>query len=252
MKDYSFGNYAIVVADAHLDGLNKELEHFLTFLSSLQKSSIRMLYILGDLFNIWLGTPKMQLKHQRPVIEAFWKLRERGMSVKYIEGNRDYFLSPFYLNAPFAEIASEYAQAVIGKTHVYFSHGDLVNVHDWQYRLWRRFSRNQIIYTAFKCLPRSIAVRLVHHLEQKLRGTNQRQKASFPAKTCETYAKNLLHAGYDIVILGHFHEKHHQEFLMNGQKKYLYVLPAWKDTHNYLEISNQGKCCFRRFVMRNT
>lgn len=247
MKDDSVGTYAIVVADAHLDGFNKELEHFLAFLSSLQNSSIRTLYILGDLFNIWLGTPKMQLKHQTPVIEAFQELRDLGVSMKYVEGNRDYFLSPLYLNAPFAEIASEYAQAGVGNTRIYFSHGDLVNVHDRQYRLWRRFSRNRIIYTGFKCLPRSIAVYLVHQLEQKLRGTNQRQKVSFPTQTCKTYARNLLLAGYDVVILGHFHEKHHQEFLINGQKKYLYVLPAWKDTQKYLEINDRGECFFQRF-----
>ena len=91
--------YAIAVADAHLDGLNNELEHFLSFLYSLQKSHIHTFYILGDLFNIWLGTPKMQLKHQHSVIEAFRKLRDLGVSVKYVEGNRDYFLSPFYLTS---------------------------------------------------------------------------------------------------------------------------------------------------------
>jgi UDP-2,3-diacylglucosamine pyrophosphatase LpxH len=172
--------------------------------------------------------------------------------VKYVEGNRDYFLAPFYLDAPFAEIASEYTQTVIGNTHMYFSHGDLVNVFDRQYRLWRSFSRNRIIYTGLKWLPRSITVRLVHHLEQKLRETNQRNKLSFPAELCETYARNLLQAGNDVVILGHFHEEYHQEFLINRQKKYLYILPAWKDTHKYLEISDQGECSFQQYVKRDT
>jgi UDP-2,3-diacylglucosamine hydrolase len=239
--------YVVVVADAHLNGLNKELEQFLSFLYSLQDSSIHVLYILGDLFNIWLGAPKMQLSYQISVIEVLQVLQNTGIQVNYVEGNRDYFLSPFYLNAPFVEIASEYTQTVIGNIRFYLSHGDLVNMHDRQYRLWRSFSRNRIIYTGFKWLPRSVAVRLAHHLEQTLRGTNQRNKASFPTKTCETYAKNLMQAGYDVVILGHFHEERQQEFFINGQKKYLYALPAWKDTQKYLEIDEQGECCFRRF-----
>jgi UDP-2,3-diacylglucosamine hydrolase len=239
--------YAIVVADAHLDGLNKELEQLLSFHYSLQESNLHVLYILGDLFNIWLGAPKMQLSYHISVIEALQVLQNTGIQVNYVEGNRDYFLSPFYLNAPFVEIASEYTQTIIRNTRFYLSHGDLVNVHDRQYRLWRSFSRNRIIYAGFKWLPRSVAVRLAHHLEQTLRGTNQRNKASFPAKTCETYARNLMQAGYDVVILGHFHEERQQEFLINGQKKYLYALPAWKDTQKYLEIDEQGECCFRRF-----
>jgi len=239
--------YAIAVADAHLDGLNEELERFLAFLYSLQESNIHTLYILGDLFNIWLGTPKMQLSYQIPVIKALQALQNKGIQIKYIEGNRDYFLSPLYLNTPFVEIASEYVQAVIGGKRVYFSHGDLVNVHDRQYHLWRSISRNRIIYAGFKCLPQSVAVRLAHHLEQKFLGTNQKNKSSFPVETCETYAINLLQAGYDAVILGHFHEERQQEFSVNGQKKYLYVLPAWKDTRKYLEISDQGELFSREF-----
>ena len=188
--------YTIVVADAHLDGLNKELEQFLSFLHSLQESDIHVLYILGDLFNIWLGTPKMQLSYQISVIEALQVLQNTGIQVNYVEGNRDYFLSPLYLNAPFVEIASEYTQTVIGNTQFYLSHGDLVNVHDRQYRLWRSFSRNRIIYTGFKRLPRSVAVRLVHHLEQKLRGTNQRNKASLCKRRHSLYCKRPLGCGY--------------------------------------------------------
>ncbi len=239
--------YAVAVADGHLDGFHEECEQFLSFLSSLSEGSFHTLYILGDLFNIWLGTPKMQLPHQVPVVKALKMLRNQGILIKYIEGNRDYFLSPLYLNAPFTEIASEYIHDVIGNKRLYFSHGDLVNVHDKQYRLWRKISRNWIVYTGVKCLPQSAAVRFVQYLEQTLRGTNQKNKSFFPIKSCETYTRNLLQTGYDTVILGHFHEERHQEFSMNGQKKDLYVLPAWKDTHKYLRISDQGKCSFQQF-----
>lgn len=242
--------HTVVVADAHLESLSTELKHFLNFLFTLQKSHIRALYILGDLFTIWLGTAKMLLKHQRPIIEALQRLRDEGISVKYVEGNRDYFLSPFYLHSPFVEIASESTQERIGNKCIHFSHGDLVNVHDRQYRLWRKISRNRILYAGFRGLPRSLAVRFARYLEQKFRETNREHKSYFPLKTCEAYARNLWQAGYDIIILGHFHKEHQLEFFMNGQKKYLYVLPAWKDTHKYLEISEQGECSFKQYASR--
>jgi UDP-2,3-diacylglucosamine hydrolase len=239
--------HTVVIADVHLDSLNAELDHFLDFLSTLQKSNIRTLYILGDLFTIWLGTPKMLLEYQRPVIEALQRLRDKSVLVKYVEGNRDYFLSPLYLDTPFVLIASEYAQEVIGNKQIYFSHGDLVNVDDKRYRLWRKISRNRMIYAGFKRLPQAVAGRFVHYLEQAFRRTNQKNKSFFPAKTCEIYARNLFQAGYNVIILGHFHEEHSQEFSINGQKTYLYVLPAWKDTHKYLQISDLGECSFRKF-----
>jgi len=238
----------IVVADAHLDGLNKELELFLSFLSSLQEKKIQRLFILGDLFTIWLGIPKMLLPHQRTVLEAFQSLRDNRTLVKYVEGNRDYFLSPLYLNAPFHEIIPESIQEIIGEKQIHFSHGDLVNVHDRQYRLWRTFSRNRVFFWAFQCLPRSFAIRLAHYLEQKFRRTNLKNKKAFPLEIYKTYAENLWKAGNEIIVLGHFHEKRHHEFSFDNRKKHLYVLPAWKDTYEYLQISEQGTISFCQFT----
>jgi UDP-2,3-diacylglucosamine hydrolase len=238
---------AVVVADAHLDGFNEELHQFLAFLAVLSRRSIRTLYILGDLFTIWLGTPKLQFAYQRPVIEALQTLKTQGMVIKYVEGNRDYFLSPHYVDAPFSEVASESTYEVIGTRSFYFSHGDLVNVQDKQYRLWRTFSRNRIFYAGFNSLPRVVAVRLANYLERTFRGTNQKHKATFPAELCSAYASNIFQTGYDVIVLGHFHETHQQEFLIEHRRKYLYVLPAWKDTPTYLQISEQGEVEFQQF-----
>ena len=239
--------HAVAVADAHLDGFNEELRQFLTFLAALSERSVHTLYILGDLFTIWLGTPRLQCAYQQPVLEALQTLKTRGMVIKYVEGNRDYFLSPYYVDAPFAEIASEYTSEDIGTRSFYFSHGDLVNLRDKQYRAWRKISRNKMLYAAFTCFPRFMTVRLVNYLEHAFRGTNQKHKATFPAEICATYARHVLQTGYDVVVLGHFHEARQQEFLLENRRKSLYVLPAWKDTPTYLQISEQGDVEFQRF-----
>lgn len=238
----------IVVADAHLEGLTHNLELFVSFLSSLQERQIHTLFILGDLFTIWLGTPKMQRSYQQPVLKAFQSLRNNGIRLIYVEGNRDYFLAPFYLNAPFHEIIAESTQENIGEKQIHFSHGDLVNIYDKQYRLWRAFSRSQMIYSAFRSLPRTFAIRFAHYLEQKFRETNLRNKGAFPEETCQRYAEHLWKAGNDMIVLGHFHEKRSYEFVFEDRKRHLYVLPAWKDTCEYLQISEQGRASFHQFT----
>ncbi len=238
----------IVIADAHLDGSDDELESFLAFLSFLQAQKIHTFFVLGDLFNIWIGTSKMQFPHQRPVIDALNSLRNHNICVKYIEGNRDYFLSPLYLDAPFHEIDSKALRETIGGQWFYFSHGDLVNLHDRQYRLWREFSRNRLIFSAFNHLPKALATRFVHYLEQKFRGTNLKNKVAFPTEVCYEYATKIWRAGNDVIILGHFHEQRRHDCRIEGQLKQLYVLPAWKNTHTYLRISEQGGVSFCQFV----
>ena len=168
-------------------------------------------------------------------------LADQGVRVTYVEGNRDFFLFPYNAGRPFAEIAPEFSETTIGGRRVYLAHGDLVNIHDLQYRRWRRFSRNRAIYSIFMSLPSFAAIRLARYLEQRFRNTNQRHKAIFPVDTCEDFARTLFRQ-YDTVILGHFHCRYHQTVEVRGRLKSLYVLPAWKDEPVYLEVSMQGRC----------
>ncbi len=238
----------VVIADAHLGDSRTELDTFLDFLAVLEAHPPHTLSLLGDLCNIWIGSPGMTLEPQRLVTEKLASLRaQHPIRLKYVEGNRDYFLAQSYLNAPFHEIATEALEERIGEKRFWFSHGDLVNRHDRQYRLWRAFSRNPLIFSVFRCLPRSLALRFAHFLEQRFRSTNQRHKKKFPHEVCAKYAEHLWKSGYDTIMLGHFHEAHHLENRFDSRQKHLYILPAWKDTHIYASIDEQGEVAFRNF-----
>ncbi len=237
----------LVLADAHLESFDEELELFLDFLHSSRQNDIQALLLLGDLFNIWIGTAKMELPHQIPVVKALQALYEHGVHLVYVEGNRDYFLAPRYLNPPFHEITSEGTQGKFGRHSIYFSHGDLVNLHDKQYRNWRRFSRNPLIFKLFSMLPQALAVAFVHKLEQTFRQSNQRHKSSFPLDTCREYAEQLWGEGYDTILLGHFHEQRRLQPSDGDARQQLLVLPSWKDGHRYLTLSPEGECAFHQF-----
>ncbi len=237
----------IVLADAHLDGENAELDHFIAFLAELRAHEIRALYLLGDMCNIWLGTPKMQLPYHEPLLAALHELRDAGTRLHYVEGNRDYFLAHLYLHNPFHDIASDFLEERLGQIHIYFSHGDLVNMHDRQYHVWRRFSRNPVLFSVVNVLPQSFLIHLIHSLERKFRMTNSRHRTTFPQDTCRQYAERLWQKGYDLILLGHFHEQHYLRSSESDTSKILYTLPAWKDTHDYLCLSSEGTPSFHRF-----
>lgn len=239
--------HTVVIADAHLDGMNQELDIFLRFLSFLQENSIKTLYILGDLFTIWLGTPKFTLPYHTAVIRALSALKSAGVQVNYVEGNRDYFLAPLYLQTPFYQIAAESLRETIGGKRFYFAHGDLVNVHDKPYRLWRSLSRNPWLFSMFRAIPRALAIYLVQDLERRFRSTNQPHKTFFPEVVCQAYAEELWRTGIDVIILGHFHEERALSARLSEKLHSLQVLPAWKDTHEYLLIDKHGSLSLHRF-----
>ncbi len=233
----------VCVSDAHIQGDPGEIEAFLTFLNHL-KGSTRTLYILGDLFNLWLGPKKLTLPYQEPIIRSLQQLAASGVIVKYVEGNRDYYLSESYLGSPFTEVSSSFLEEQIGGKRFYLSHGDLLNYRDKPYRLWRTLSRNRIFYKVFTLLPSQIGLSLAGYLEKKFRKTNQKHKSYFPMEICKEYAGSLFNQGYDGIILGHFHMEKVLSLDRGDPKKLLYILPDWKTQRRFLRLDAQGEGSF--------
>ena len=231
----------IVIADAHLDGVNAQLRCFVSLLESLRKQKIADLVLLGDIFNLWIGTSKMTLPCHSTVVRILTTLKEQGIRLIYIEGNRDYFLARQFLYAPFDVISSEGIQTEIAGKQWYFSHGDLVNIHDWSYRSWRRLSRNAWLFAIFNAMPQAMALRLANGIEAHLRGTNARYKSRFPAVECGEYAHSLWSQGIDMIVLGHFHQERSLERQIGEPTQKLCILPAWKDSHQFLRITPEGR-----------
>jgi UDP-2,3-diacylglucosamine hydrolase len=230
----------VFVSDAHIEGEAGEVGDFLAFLDRL-KGSTKTLYILGDLFNLWLGPKRMTMPYQKPVIEAFHQLATSGIAIKYVEGNRDYYLAESYLGSPFKEVSTSYLEETIGGKRFYLSHGDLINYRDKPYRFWRKFSRSSIFYTGFNLLPPQTGISVANHLEKKLRGTNRKHKSYFPIEICKEYAHHIFSRGYDRIILGHFHDERMIPFTLDGSEKLLYILPDWKTQRKFLRFDEKGE-----------
>ena len=78
-----------LIGDVHLDVGDPAVEPFTRMLHRLSETC-DSLVLMGDLFNLWIGHPQLQLAHQRTVGEALRAIRGRGVALHYIEGNRDF------------------------------------------------------------------------------------------------------------------------------------------------------------------
>jgi len=238
----------ILVADSHLVADDPHTAAFLRFLR-VEGRTAGTLILVGDIFDLWIAQEGMELPFHRVVVEAIDELRQAGVTVKYVEGNRDYFVGERYARSLFAEVAGECLEEHHAGHRIHVAHGDLVNVDDKQYRLWRRTSRSRPFLTAFRMLPVSLRARLAAYLERKMRRTNLRYRIGFPTEQAEIYARQVFEQGVDTIVLGHFHEARRMVFDSGngGAEQQLFVLPGWREDRRYLRFDDSGGARFVEF-----
>ncbi len=136
------GGDLVFVGDVHLDRDDPDLDAFVEFLKGLAPTVSRVV-LIGDLFNLWIGSRELEQPHHRRVIDALVAMRERGVRVCYVEGNRDFHIGSLYEGAAFDLVTDGSLVEEFGGHNVLAVHGDLANTRDSQYRAWRRLSRSR-------------------------------------------------------------------------------------------------------------
>ncbi len=215
---------------------------FQRFLKSIQPST-KVLCLLGDLFNLWVAKKRLEHKYHGEILDHLRKLRLMGIKLIYIEGNRDFHVKRAYYSDPFNEVSDEEWVEVFEGKRFYMHHGDTVNIDDYFYRLWRKFSKSRITWKLFNALPFKAKTLVAGNLEKMLSKTNIKHKSYFPQRRCEEYGQRILSAGFHAAVIGHLHQEKILRFDINGQQKLLYSLPAWKLEKRYLlfEPGKEGR-----------
>jgi UDP-2,3-diacylglucosamine hydrolase len=246
------GGDLVFVADSHLEGGDdEEISRFLRFLEA-RRQDTAVLYLVGDIFKIWLGSEKFTMRHQRSVVSVLRSLRDDGVRLVMVEGNREFFLGRFEGTA-FDRVESRVATEVFAGLRFHVSHGDLVNTRDWPYRVFRRVTKSRPIWWLFNLMPGGAGVRFADRLEARLKSANLRHKRHFPTEQALAYGRRFVEQGYDVGVIGHLHTERTMEVgSSGGPSRTLYILPGWIETHRFLRFAPDGGGCYETFVDRAT
>lgn len=212
-----------IIADSHLGGPGGDGEELVEQLRRLPSQGCRHLILLGDIFHVWVGSRSFETDEVRKVMPELRSLREQGVRVEYVEGNRDFFIQKSPYADAFDRIALETSCEIDGERHL-FVHGDGLNDQDWQYRFWRRLSKSLPVRLMILNLPTRVAQSFVRSTEQKLAKTNFKHRKRIPEEAIRAYGARRLVEGYASLRLGHFHEPHHFPLAEGGE---VLCLDAW-------------------------
>ncbi len=130
----------VFISDLHLDEARPETTAQFYELLNAQCCGIEALYILGDLYEAWIGDDddsELALNTQQALAEC----RASGTRIFVQRGNRDFLLGAQYAETIGAQLLPDYAVITCAGQPALLMHGDLLCTDDTAYQQFRMQSR---------------------------------------------------------------------------------------------------------------
>jgi len=224
----------VFIADAHLnrpeDANYRKLLEFLRGLAG----EVRTLYLLGDIFQFWVGYRHCVFANYVPLLEALHALRSAGAELVYVEGNHDFLLGPYFSDRLGCRIIPEAALLEIDGLPVHLAHGDLLDPQDTGYRLLRATLRSLPLRLVKELLPPDWLWGVSVWMNRKSRQNHGRRANWNPAALLDAHFDRQVAAGARAVVTGHFHTPRLREDPRGTQV----ALGDWIGQYSYAVLEN--------------
>jgi len=229
----------LLVSDLHLDGSMPGIaRQFLQFLEAEAREA-KALYILGDLFEAWIGDDDPD-PAAREVVAALRSLTCSGVPCYLMHGNRDFLLGQQFARETGCKILPDGTVVDLKGERVLLMHGDVLCTADTSYQRLRRTLRNPAVLWILRHLP----LKTRRKLGRKLRAGSQMHTGSTAAEimdvTPAAVVEAMRAAGVRTLIHGHTHRPAVHELSIDGQPARRIVLGDWYTQGSVLEWRDDG------------
>lgn len=220
----------LFIADAHLRNPQDENYRKLIEFLSAQQGKVRTLYLLGDIFQFWLGPRFADFPPYQPLLQQLKELQATGTGIVYVEGNHDFYLTPFFGEVMGCRILPNGGDIDLGDLTIHLAHGDMTDPEDKGYQKLRRFLRSRFI----SFLSRIISAQTIWNISEWGSNKSAEQRAGnktryAPREKLLAYARMHFDSGCSVVITGHFHNP----LLEQTEEGLLIALGDWITQYSY-------------------
>ena len=229
----------LFISDLHLSAERPDITAM--FERFLQNEARRCdaLYILGDLFDAWIGDDDLTPFHCQ-VIDALTAVSATGVRIYFIAGNRDFLIGERFAKMTGITILPETHVIDLYGVPTLILHGDTLCTLDTDYLRFRKLIRNPFLLSVLTKLP----LRWRRAIAGKLRSSSKSQQALTEEQlrrmdVTEEGVQNIL-ANYSVkrIIHGHTHrpDRHLHRHARRGEVERI-VLGDWYEQGSVLRVT---------------
>jgi len=232
-----------LLADVHLTGADDTNAARLSAYLDGPAREAEAVYVLGDLFDVWIGDDGSLPEHAA-VIDRFAALARTDVPLYFIRGNRDFAVGEAFVAASHMQILDDPIVVDLHGTPTLLSHGDVFCTDDTAHQKFRaRYTDPR-----WRARMMKIPLWLRRRLARRARRRSKQGKATKPRQLMDVNAETVRNgmARRDVrrLIHGHTHRPARHALEVDGQGAERIVLADWRaDLAEVLVVDAQGLRC---------
>jgi UDP-2,3-diacylglucosamine hydrolase len=230
---------ALFISDLHLDSERPHsTREFLAFMERRARG-VERLYILGDLFEAWIGDddddPGLE-----PILGSLAAVARGGTLCHFMHGNRDFLIGRRFAARTGCRLLGDYERVELYGERVLLTHGDLLCTDDTRYMTLRATVRDPAWQRDFLAKP--LAER--RKIASELRALSRTEISAKPEEIMDvnaaTVAATMRESGVRMLLHGHTHRPGIHRFDLDGREATRIVLGAWYEQGSCLRWDESG------------
>lgn len=231
---------ALFISDLHLCEESPAITRaFLAFLEGPARAA-QDLFILGDLFEYWVGDDDVDSPFNRCIADALRALGNGGVALHFVAGNRDFLVGEGFAARAGLRLLPDPSLIEIAGRPVLVTHGDAFCTDDHAYQAYRAQVRDPAWLRGFLARPLGERKAFVEELRRRSESAKQEKASAIMDVNDEAVAASLREHGYPTLIHGHTHRPGHHVHMVDGHRCERWVLSDWHDDAPYLEWGAAG------------
>ncbi len=229
----------LFVSDVHLSARRPAIvDAFEAFLDGPARRADAV-YILGDLFDEWLGDDDKRSPHPR-ITEALKRISESGVPLRIMHGNHDFLMGSAFEHASRCPIIEDPSVIEVEGTRVLLMHGDILCTRDTDYQEFRKTVRDPEVQREFLDLPLDERIERAAALRGQSRQAMRLKPENIMDVTPEAVVEAMQEHEVRHFIHGHTHRPAVHELKISGVAAARIVLGDWYEQDSVLVWSEDG------------
>ena len=206
---------------------------------------LEQLFILGDLFEYWVGDDGVGSLGHDSVETAIRKTVDSGTPVFFLHGNRDFLVGEEFARRTGCTLLPDPVVISLDQQDVLLSHGDALCTDDVEHQQARKQMLSSKWKMTFLEKPLSERIQTATALRHKSKSEKQTKSMAIMDVNQQSVEALMQQYKVDIMIHGHTHLPAVHQFELNGKPVRRYVLGDWYTQRSVLYY-NRGKFVLKK------